>query len=426
MDETTSQLPLSDNRRRLICRSSFLLFCAIPTLGVFYAILHPYSAYDWQQLIEAKLGIAARIDSVETVSPWETVLRGVELRDPQIGTLLEATEVRILRGKPDQMIIEHPVQLTNTAIRRLSKAIRSGLARDDLPQRTLKIHFEQASIHDDHSEKSTIAHGVDIIVKRTDDSVRADIFFNSAPANETPAVIVAFMEHQQTAEGVVETVQLNTKNQAIGCWLLASFVPELEKMGPAATFEGIMETKSGNVNGQLSTPSLVVGKFHNAKLGAPGSAYPITGLADIGVNCEIQNGKIYRLNLSGKIEKGTLRSDLLQFGQLHFGLQKTAANHSGPYAFDQIEFNLEIAEGKLVACNQLNILPTNQSSTPLTGHSLSREIGIQELASFILQPDTALAQSATKNQLVDFLGHFHLPDPLPVNVAAAPDQSQYR
>ncbi len=110
---------LSDNWRRTICRCAFLILCVLPTLVSGYWIFHPQTAGQWEQAIRAELGIPTDIDSVETPGPNVTILRGFRLFDPETGELFATTQVRVIRGYPNRLVIDYPTTVSCEAIARL-------------------------------------------------------------------------------------------------------------------------------------------------------------------------------------------------------------------------------------------------------------------------------------------------------------------
>ena len=135
----------SDNQKRIVCRLAFLLLCALPTAAVVYRIMHPQTADQWEQRIQAQLGVRTHIDSVETPGPYETILRGLEFFDADRKILI-ATELRILFGEVNQIWIDHPVRLDSNGLQYLVDQVNQQLIRSHTVQPRWVVMVDSLSL----------------------------------------------------------------------------------------------------------------------------------------------------------------------------------------------------------------------------------------------------------------------------------------
>ena len=138
---------MSDNQRRALCRVLFFLSCVLPTAGILYWICHPQTAANWERLIQAQIGIETKIHSIETPGPYVTILRGVEFRDPEIGSLFKTVEARIEFGEVNQIYIPYKVQnLTDKSLHCLIENLNRHLVRSRSVDKHWKIKFAEDAL----------------------------------------------------------------------------------------------------------------------------------------------------------------------------------------------------------------------------------------------------------------------------------------
>jgi hypothetical protein len=244
---------MSDNQRRAVCRILFLLVCALPTSVVAYWIGHPQTPSGWEMAIKAQLGLTAHIDSIETPGPNVTILRGLELSDPEVGTLLKTVEARIEFGKVKNYIgIRYKVQgLTNRGLACLVKQINQNLIRAHGADKPWRLELSKDSIvaqtgsvlssPSDHApghDRFTLAD-LTIDIVPTIDGTTAKAFFK-VPDDAYPdrTVVCEISKSQQQSQ----LVQLDSNQVFLPCWLVADTVPFMasitSSLGQDAGFAG--------------------------------------------------------------------------------------------------------------------------------------------------------------------------------------------
>ena len=261
----------SDNQKRIFCRLAFLLICAIPTALTVYWILHPQTADQWEQRIQAQLGVRTHIDSVETPGPRETILRGLEFFDADRKILI-ATELRILFGKINQIRIDHPVRVDSSGLQYIVDQINQQLIRSHTVQPRWIVTIDSAVVEsnivmDDHfgtpkrRELMLEKLVIDMESDASDTTARMDfqLVDPTAPVPAgNPNMVSCSIERERVppVPGVSlpqQWVTLNTGTEALPCWLVSEWLPEIiQNLGTEVTFSGgaQIETSSPDLHGQ--------------------------------------------------------------------------------------------------------------------------------------------------------------------------------
>jgi hypothetical protein len=247
---------MSDNQRRFFCRILFLLVCALPTSLVAYWIGHPQTAGGWELAIKAELGVAANIDSIETPGPNVTILRGLELYDPDAGTLLKTVEARIEFGRAKNFItIPYKVQgLTNQGLVRLVKQMNQTLIRTHGAEKPWRLEFSKESlvqqsdaagfVGEDQQQNPRILRvaGLTIDIVPAIDGTTATAYFNVPDDIHADHQVVCEISKSEKQS---QLVQLDTNQVSLPCWLVADSVDLMTRitssLGQDAYFAGKLE-----------------------------------------------------------------------------------------------------------------------------------------------------------------------------------------
>ncbi len=271
---------MSDNQRRIFCRLVFLFTCALPTATVFYWLCHPQTAGQWEQLVKSQLGVQASIVSIETPGPFVTVLRGLELKDPELDRVFEAMEVRIEFGKANYVTIPHTVRTTNAGLIQLVKTLNEHLIRAHAADRPWRIDFLEKAIIEEaiysrqtglDYRKSIVAENLQIDITPLIDGTTAELKFQ-LEGNDTPIVCTIGRSHFDKHQQSRLRVQLKTNEVPLPCWLVGDLVPEIAALGPDCCFAGNVDLnpRSGKPLGWFAgkftgiDPSKLVGNREGA------------------------------------------------------------------------------------------------------------------------------------------------------------------
>lgn len=252
---------MSDNQRRACCRIAFLLLCAMPTALVSYWIAHPQTPESWEVAIKAHLGLSAQIDSVETPGPNVTILRGLELTDPDHGTLFKTVEARIEFGRVKNFVgIQYKVQgLTNQGLATLVKQVNRRLIRGQGTDKPWRLQFVKGSVVE-RTEQFPMATPVkpdrfaieDLVIDviPTVDGTTAKAYFR-VPNSEFPDRTVVC--ETSKSEKKDQLIQFDTNQVPLPCWLIGDSVPMMP-----------------SVSASLGRDAHFVGKFALNPIGKPG------------------------------------------------------------------------------------------------------------------------------------------------------------
>ena len=265
----------SDNQKRIVCRLAFLLLCALPTAVIVYRIMHPQTADQWEQRIQAQLGVRTHIDSVETPGPYETILRGLEFFDAD-RTILIATELRILFGEVNQIWIDHPVRLDSNGLQYLVDQVNQQLIRSHTVQPRWVVMVDSAVVEsnivmDDHfgtpKRRELMLKNLAIDMESSANNTTARMDFHlvdpTVPVpTGNPNIVSCSIQRERvpavpgTAAGSApQWVTLNTGTDALPCWLVSEWLPEIvQNLGTEVTFSGGVEldTNAPDLQGQAA------------------------------------------------------------------------------------------------------------------------------------------------------------------------------
>lgn len=250
----------------------FMLLCAAPTLTVGYWICHPQSAGSWSRDIQSQLGVVTSIDSIETPGPYVTILRGLKFSDPELGTILDAMEVRVEFGETNRILIPHSVKLTNAGIIQLGRTINDHLIRAHAADRPWRIEFLKHTVIEEAivakqmtaSPKSLLVENLQVDIVPMVEGTMTQLAFqlptdrrdNDAIADmERPWIICKFdRSHPDEAEQRSQQwLGLNTNEAELPCWLLGDLIPEIQQLGLNCRFAGYVDitTQTGRPVGRF-------------------------------------------------------------------------------------------------------------------------------------------------------------------------------
>ena len=268
---------MSDNQRRTFCQVLFLLLCIFPTTVVGYWICHPQTTSGWELALRATLGVETSIDSIETPGPYVTILRGLEFKDPVIGTLFKAVEARIEFGTESNIVsIPYRVQgLTNKGLTSLVQSVNQKLIRAHGVDKPWQIRFGKDAIV---SQSSTaldpnLPADAAYLPQFSMSSVQVDIFPRvdgtqcsasfSVPSSDAPEKLVN-CSLSRTRE-YDQLLMLDTNDVALPCWLVADSVPNIAvTLGAESQFRGAIELVPALGDSQVG----IDGRFENVDLEA--------------------------------------------------------------------------------------------------------------------------------------------------------------
>lgn len=243
---------MSDNQRRLFCRLLFLFFCCLPTAIIVYRACHrPTPAY-WQQQILANLGFHTRLNSVETLSPHETILRDVTVFDGYGYPVLSAIEVD-LNFSPgrNQIVIRDQIRLSNQGLKYLAQTINSRLAQTGGCSVVLS-DVVLTSTQSGLTQELRVSP-VEIISTPTAEGTHASLTLRMKHAGESGdhshSTVHCNFDHIAATDQT--QIHVETNQLAVPCWLADQWLPGLQELGPGAGFAGrlLIQPKDDQLHG---------------------------------------------------------------------------------------------------------------------------------------------------------------------------------
>lgn len=243
---------MSDNQRRLFCRLLFLFFCCLPTAIIVYRACHRPTPEYWQQRILASLGFHVRLNSVETLSPEQTILRDVTVFDGHGYPVMSAIEVD-LNFSPgrNQIVIRDQIRLSNQGLKYLSETINGRLTQASGCSVVLN-DVVLTSTQGGLTQELRVSP-VEIISTPTAEGTHASLAMRMKHADATGdhahSTVHCNFDHI-VATGQMH-VHVETNQLAVPCWLADQWLPELQELGPGAGFAGrfLIEPKNERLHG---------------------------------------------------------------------------------------------------------------------------------------------------------------------------------
>ncbi len=265
---------MSDNQRRFFCRLLFLFFCCLPTALIVYRACHPRTPEFWQRTIQSQLGIDTLITDAETPKPSETILRGLTLFGADGSPILSAIETRFDEQR-NRITINERVRLTGRGLTELTNSLNQRLVGSG----AWSVRLEDVEIIDDSSGgagQGVYLSPVEIAIapepsnpglRRSASALLSMRFSNGFGANESHRALggkdtLVQCRFQCFEDPMLTSIDVETGQQSVPCWLAVGWLPQLAQLGPRATFVGrfgidpVSEKNIGRVKGRFERVAL--------------------------------------------------------------------------------------------------------------------------------------------------------------------------
>ena len=263
------QNDFSDNQRRFICRTVFLLLCVLPTCVTIYAATHKRTPDQWAKLIQAELGIETSIGAVETPLPDELILRDLKFYDTDGHPILESLVANIKLGNVNRLEFRTPIQVKSEGLSRLVEEASKRLIRPNIDAKPWEVTFANFEVISKLNETSEYYRGFDM------NGLHVGLFngrdgrmvmmecpvrnLNGQPYDDR----VWLRVDRNDESGALNISFDTTKNGSVPCWLAGHWFPELEReLGPDAEFSGVAaielinEATRCDLTGQIANVNL--------------------------------------------------------------------------------------------------------------------------------------------------------------------------
>ena len=403
----------TDNHRRLVCRIAFLLSCMLPTILVGYWVLHPTTSSDWEQRIQADLGLAVKIGRVETPRAGITELHNVQLLDDHEKTVGRVPKISVSRNNGNEVSISSGLELTSTSLAMLLQRLQARLSKSSRQHSTWHLKTGDTIIAIPDQELSSDA---------TIGLSQAEVLINSSDRGSY--CLLRFKFSEQSANQCVEfrlvrddDVQragdyliFKTFENIVPIWMLNGLGTDRFSFGRHAAFQGIVQLErrfgqwSGNVKG--SVLEVDMSQFNTVI----GSNISGTCRADI-LNLAIESDRIAQAELHVTSKEGELKPELLKaIGTLpNIEIQEAIDPKSNVHYYD-LAIRMRLQDGSFT------LFPAKESGLLLEGeHSAllrldpakPSQVDLEHLARTLVEPDSPAG--LVDNKIVNFLANFNLP-----------------
>jgi len=406
---------LSDNWRRTRCRFAFLFFCLLPTAISIYWILHPQTVEDWQRTIQAELGLPTTIDSIETPGPNVTILRGVKFTDSRYGLLFGTTQIRVIRGTVNRVVVDYPTRFSSESLAEIISLVSDHMVRGDRVQKPWTIEFnDTVRVFSESFQTKNIqpldVKNLTININRLANGPAAEIGFRV----DTDPARNLFHGYFHNGLDSNQKFGLDTSGSYLPCWLLSDIVPDLKRFGNNCRFNGRLDSE---INEEQVTSQFLDGHFANIDL----STLVQTDQQELQGDCTahvsnfvIENGLIHSLVARVWCPEGTISSNLLRATNSHLGFQlapdfEQLGNENGLVFFRNMQLNIGINDGMLfLSGNDNGNIAYDNYGRPLTAFESINETcpprPLIDLAKFLIQPN---AETELLNEdVLTLLGRF--------------------
>jgi len=306
---------MRDKTRRVICRIAFLTLCLLPcavtcTL-IAYRMTPFYVAAErahWQQWLESRTGLRARIERVSRPRRGDILLERVTFVDPD--TRRELARMRLLEmAQTDHgfVILVSQPEIEDGQFQRLWEVFHTRVLRaGDLPS-TIRLNAAELTLH--AQPQAVTFTDVRFIAEPFDAGTRAQIGFRVAGMDMVSAAQLRIIRNRENYPPVTGW-QLRTGPTPLPCSLFADYCPPLERLGAACRFQGSMwaeETRRG-WDGEIA------GRFHDVDLEQLIEPFPhkLSGTAEVAFNlASFRGGRLFDAAGSLRAEGGVISTSLI-------------------------------------------------------------------------------------------------------------------
>ena len=259
---------MSDNQRRLFCRLLFLFFCCLPTAIIVYRACHPRTPAYWQQQILSTIGVHTQMDSIETLSPSETLLRDVTIFDGHGQPVATAMEVDLnFTPGRSEIIIRDQIRLSNHGLKYLTETINRRMMNSG--SCSVLLNDVVLTTTEDGQTRELRVSPIEIIASPTTEGSHATVTMRmrhtniagSGSAEDQHSVVQCNVDHITATDQL--RIHVETNQVAMPCWLANQWLPSLGELGVDAGFAGrfFVEPKTddrlhGWIDGQFTDVDL--------------------------------------------------------------------------------------------------------------------------------------------------------------------------
>jgi hypothetical protein len=425
---------MSDNQRRLVARLAFLSLCVLPTSLVVYQLFHQRTTGDWQNLIQAKLGINVQIDSLETPVPGMTIFHGIRMLDAAGDIPAELNKVTLIAGDRRQLIVDQPVTLAPPVLANLVRQCNDQFTQIGFDNHPWQIIFDGGVTvvgDDDTSGFGVVLKPVQIDVQKQEGAVFTSVQMRipsqeSSESADPPNVLKFTIAQSLVGQGQNITIDTGTTGY-LPCQFASTWIADVKHLGSESYFSGQInlhidpnEWVDGHVQG-------MIGQIQLEDLVKP-FGHRLDGLGHVTrLNCDIVQSRIEQM--SGNIRSaypGYVGTALLQAARQYLGIGTAEEFRNQVVAFGQFDFDWRIAGGQLsISKADDGIIALDSQGGNLAVCQNRQPIRLEQFAEFLVQPR---GDSKLHDETMLLLGRFHYPSArtAELDIPAVGQPTEYR
>jgi hypothetical protein len=230
--------------RRRICRLTFWTTCVIPTLLVgSAAIIRQTPAYHaaqvaaWQARLTIHLGLEVRVSDVSFETGARSVVRGIELCDPESHEwLARVRSAEMIKTKRGWAVMLGQPQINSPHITRLAAILHEHVllraGTEDAP-----VQMAASSVELSSPDGSQSVLDLRSAVEATQDGSELLVEFRSADMPADQRVRLRFVRNRQL-EPAATGWELHTSTAGLPCAVARPWFPALSTLGNECVFQG--------------------------------------------------------------------------------------------------------------------------------------------------------------------------------------------
>lgn len=238
---------MHERTERALCRLSFLLLCALPTLlTVFLTFLtwtpwyHNRRIRSMESVLSQRLGVTVKLADVRRPSPESWQLEGVELYDPETSSLVARVRT-VLYTVRNEMVGIH---LSQPEVQSAQLSLVWRIAHDrflcqpDLLGQAVNLEAQDLSIHSNF--QGLTLSPVRIRIAPTPEETRASLQFLMAGWSPKDLPTTVTVTRFRSSDQPHTEWRLQTGSKPLPCGVLAEYLPIMRRLGPDAEFSGYL------------------------------------------------------------------------------------------------------------------------------------------------------------------------------------------
>lgn len=255
---------MHERTQRSLARLVFVLCCAVPTFLILTAILVQMSPWYHRRCIDAveqtiarQTGLVVSIDEYQVISPGHTLLKQVELTDPETGQ--EVAKVREVEWSRQDgrtvILLQQPELQAETLGQTWALLHDRFLCRPEHLGKSARFAASDLTIHSQHNPitlRDVDAWiGPDGESKVDHQNVRATIQCLLADSSDTSPIQITLLRDRGDAIPTTEW-EVTTGDTALPCSAIAEYLPgHWTNLGNEATFAGTMAGVAGSSDWEI-------------------------------------------------------------------------------------------------------------------------------------------------------------------------------